>query len=128
MSPARIAAVTLLLLCTSAAVASDQASASTSRPQTGSSASVGPGSLLLERSPGQSPDISSRPESQPRSFSLTRRFRQRLPIDDGQAVCYTIQSYLVTRESRDSDVTMPVGYRVCTPSTKFQVKSADMPR
>jgi hypothetical protein len=48
-------------------------------------------------------------------------------LDEGQAVCYTIQSYLFTRESRHSDVTRPDGYRVCTPSAKFQVKSADLP-
>ena len=54
------------------------------------------------------------------------RRSDRLPDDD--SVCYTARSYLYARASRHSDVTMPVGYRVCTPSAKFQVKSADLPR
>ncbi|MBZ5567065.1 MAG: hypothetical protein LAN64_04350 [Acidobacteriia bacterium] len=42
-------------------------------------------------------------------------------------VCYTVRSYFYARASRDSDVTVPVGYSVCTPSSKFQVKGADLP-
>ena len=126
MSPARIAVTTLLLLCASAAAASDQASAPTSIPQNGSSASVGPRSFSFEQSPGPPLDFSTQPQSQPRRFSVGQRLRSALPRPDD--VCYTARSYLYARESRDSDVTVPVGYRVCTPSAKFQVKSADLPR
>jgi len=53
--------------------------------------------------------------------------RLRRPISD-DSVCYTARTYLYARAGRHSDVTMPVGYRVCTPSAKFQVKSADLSR
>jgi hypothetical protein len=53
-------------------------------------------------------------------------WRSRLPAED--SVCYTARSYLYARAGRRSDVTIPVGYRVCTPSARFQVRSADLPR
>jgi hypothetical protein len=59
-------------------------------------------------------------------FVMARR-GQRVPAEDEDNVCYTVRSYLVARESRDSDVTLPVGYRTCTPSSKFGVKRADLP-
>ncbi len=47
---------------------------------------------------------------------------------DGQGAdltCYTIRSYVVARDSKDSDSTHPAGYSTCRPSDRYQVKSAE---
>ena len=37
-------------------------------------------------------------------------------------VCYTMRSYIVARENRDSDSTKLVGYSTCQPSSKYELK------
>lgn len=37
--------------------------------------------------------------------------------------CYTIRSYVVARDSKDSDATHAAGYSTCQPSTRFRLKS-----
>jgi hypothetical protein len=46
---------------------------------------------------------------------------------DDDVTCYTVQSYQVKRQSRDSDVVEPVGYSTCQRASKFGVKKADEP-
>ena len=41
-----------------------------------------------------------------------------------QPVCYTMRSYVMARESSDSDVTRRVRYVTCEPSWKFEFRSA----
>ncbi len=54
----------------------------------------------------------------------------RLPLhrlqreQSGDTVCYTMRSYVVARESHDSDVVRPVRYVKCQPAWKFEVRSA----
>jgi hypothetical protein len=36
--------------------------------------------------------------------------------------CYSIRSYRVTRDHRESDSTRPAGYSTCQPASRFQVK------
>ena len=52
-----------------------------------------------------------------------RRFDSR----DGVLTCYTIHSYLVKRQSPDSDVTEPVGHSTCQWASKYGVKKAEEP-
>src|SRR5277367_4969734 len=40
---------------------------------------------------------------------------------DGDLTCYTIASYRVKRQSRDSEVTEPVGYSTCQRASKYGV-------
>jgi hypothetical protein len=40
--------------------------------------------------------------------------------------CYAIRSYLVARDSKDSDSTHPAGYSTCLPSDRYRVKSAEI--
>lgn len=48
------------------------------------------------------------------------------PAKDGtQPTCFKIRSYYVERESMRSDSTRPVGYSTCTPSEKFDLRSAE---
>jgi hypothetical protein len=41
----------------------------------------------------------------------------------GDTVCLKIRSYVMKRDSKDSDATHLVGYSTCQPSKKFQVRS-----
>lgn len=48
-------------------------------------------------------------------------------ISPGQlagGTCYAIRSYVVARDSKDSDSVHPAGYSTCVPSNKVQLKSA----
>jgi hypothetical protein len=42
---------------------------------------------------------------------------------DGRG-CYALRTYIMVRESRDSDVTHRDGYVTCQPAWKFEVRSA----
>ena len=73
------------------------------------------------------PTFATKPLPKMRRFTApfvgVRRGRP-ITAEEEDNVCYTVRSYRYARASRDSDVTTPVGYTVCTPSAKFQVKSA----
>ena len=45
---------------------------------------------------------------------------------DADTTCYAIRSYVVARDSKDSDSTHPAGYSTCRPSDRYQVKSAEI--
>jgi len=47
------------------------------------------------------------------------------PEDETQPTCFKMRSYYVERESKHSDVTHPIGYSTCTPSTRFDIKRAE---
>ncbi len=49
--------------------------------------------------------------------------KQHLTAD---TTCYAIRSYVVARDSKDSDSTHPAGYSTCRPSDRYQVKNADI--
>jgi len=42
------------------------------------------------------------------------------------STCYAIRSYVVARDSKDSDSTHPTGYSTCRPSDRYHVKSAEI--
>ena len=42
--------------------------------------------------------------------------------EDRDSVCYTMRSYIVARENRDSDSTKLVGYSTCQPSSKYELR------
>jgi hypothetical protein len=59
----------------------------------------------------------------------TRTFNLKDPSEgqlDADTTCYTIRSYVVARDSKDSDSTHPAGYSTCRPSDRYHVKSADI--
>lgn len=45
---------------------------------------------------------------------------------DADTTCYAIRSYVVARDSKDSDSTHAAGYSTCLPSERYQVRSAEM--
>lgn len=42
---------------------------------------------------------------------------------DADVTCYTIRTYVVARDSKDSDSTHPAGYSTCQPSVQYQLKT-----
>ncbi len=44
-------------------------------------------------------------------------------LDD--TVCYTIRSYVVARDSKDSDSVHPVGYSTCQPSNRYRLRTTE---
>ena len=40
--------------------------------------------------------------------------------------CYSIRSYVVARDSKDSDSTHPAGYSTCQPSDRYRLKSTEI--
>jgi hypothetical protein len=42
--------------------------------------------------------------------------------DDRDKVCYTMRSYIVAQEDRDSDSTKLVGYSTCQPSSRYELR------
>jgi len=42
---------------------------------------------------------------------------------EDDTTCYAIRSYVVARDTKDSDATHPTGYSTCQPSTRFRLKS-----
>jgi hypothetical protein len=42
---------------------------------------------------------------------------------DADATCYRIRTYVVARDSKDSDSTHPAGYSTCQPSAQYQLKT-----
>lgn len=45
---------------------------------------------------------------------------------DGVATCLKIRSYVVARDSKDSDSTHPVSYSTCQPSKRYSLRTTDM--
>jgi hypothetical protein len=43
---------------------------------------------------------------------------------DGDTTCYAIRSYVVARDSKDSDSTHPAGYSTCRRASRYHLKTA----
>jgi hypothetical protein len=117
----RISSLLVVLLCGLVSVcgASDpvRQSSSSSSPTAATSNSV----LFNDGAGIVRPDFSGlavidRADRDDRSLAAAR---------DEDLTCYTIESYRVKRQSRDSDVTEPIGYSTCQRASKYGVKKAD---
>jgi hypothetical protein len=42
------------------------------------------------------------------------------------STCYSIRSYVVARDSKDSDSTHPVSSSMCHPASRYHVKGAEI--
>ncbi len=45
---------------------------------------------------------------------------------DGVTTCLKIRSYVVARDSKDSDSTHLVSYSTCQPSTRYRLRTTEM--
>lgn len=57
------------------------------------------------------------------AFPQARLSRHDVLEEQRDGVCYTMRTYVVARESRDSDVTYPKAYHECLPEWKVQTRS-----
>lgn len=102
-----LAAAVLLLTTPAASFAQSIGSSKASSGNTGDNA-------MVVRPDGTSPD-----GVDPASA------RWNLRIGQAENVCFTMRTYVVVRESPNSDVTRPTGYHECLPSWKLEVRSSD---
>jgi len=47
------------------------------------------------------------------------------PSVPGETTCFAIRSYVVARDSKDSDSVHPVRYTTCVPAAKYRLKTAE---
>jgi hypothetical protein len=67
-------------------------------------------------------DNGQTPVDLPQSPKLSRRtFRE----EQRDGVCFTMRTYVVARESRDSDAVRFKGYHECMPEWKLQMRTTD---
>jgi hypothetical protein len=62
-----------------------------------------------------------RPANERPQFDFRNLGSIHLP-EDATKVCYTMRSYIVAREDRDSDSTRLVGYSTCQPSSNYEMR------
>lgn len=43
-----------------------------------------------------------------------------------EAICYTIRSYVVARDSKDSDSVHPVSYSTCQPASRYRLRTTQI--
>ena len=84
----------------------------------------------LETLPAISADASARKDGPSRGDVLTKLLTQPgfvtsdgLFLDD--RVCYTMRSYVVARDSKDSDSVHPVGYSTCQRAGKYRLRTTE---
>ena len=85
-----------------------------------------PAASYAQTAPSAKPSVSSDNKDAP-----ARAFQNLLRGDGTQlerdGVCFTMRTYVVAREDKDSDVTRPVRVTRCLPATKLEFKSAVAP-
>jgi hypothetical protein len=63
----------------------------------------------------------------PASDGVDRDHRRVDSERDGDVTCYTIESYLVKRQNRDSDVVQPAGHSTCQRASRYGVRKVEQP-
>ena len=66
--------------------------------------------------------LTGRARSQPKTRTLV------IGVDgplDSDVTCYTIRSYMVARDSKDSDSTHMTGYSTCQPASRYGIKTTE---
>jgi hypothetical protein len=55
-----------------------------------------------------------------------RHFKLESLDRDADTTCYAIRSYVVVRDSNDSDSTHPAGYSTCQPAARYRLKTTEI--
>jgi hypothetical protein len=110
-----------VLICTASAFAQEQLSSTTSPNRTAEpgksvqAAATEPWKLVVNQ-PRDTRDSSLQwLQLDPMAVRADAR-----PGDD--TLCYKIRSYVVARDSKDSDSVHPVGYSTCQPASRYRLK------
>jgi len=64
------------------------------------------------------------PSSQTLSVRVSREGKITAWVDD--SVCFSMRSYKVARDSKDSDAVHPAGYTTCQPGRRYGLKTTDL--
>ena len=59
-------------------------------------------------------------------FQYSPTIDQRSDIMFRDTICYAIRSYVVARDSKDSDSTHPVSYSTCQPAARYQLRTTEI--
>jgi hypothetical protein len=114
-----------LLLCTASAFTQEQLSSTThpnraAQPEESvQSAATGPWKLVLNQPTGSRESSLQWQQLDPMAVRADAR-----PGDD--TLCYKIRSYVVARDSKDSDSVHPVGYSTCQPASRYRLKKTQI--
>jgi hypothetical protein len=137
-----------VLLCTASAFAQEQLS-STTRPnstaepeESAHAAATEPWKLVINQPADWNSGMNRLQQFQIDAYKIDRsridpsrqtfRWDPRLDtiLMDGQlgddTLCYKIRSYVVARDSKDSDSVHPVGYSTCQPATRYRLKKTQI--
>jgi hypothetical protein len=124
MTPVRLL-VAAVLICTASAFAQEQLS-STIRPnraaepeKSAQSAATEPWKLVINQPPDSRQSSFQWLQLDPMAVRADAR-----PGDD--TLCYKIRSYVVARDSKDSDSVHPVGYSTCQPASRYRLKKTQI--
>ena len=71
---------------------------------------------------GQVDLLTGKSKSEAKTRTLTLGLDGRM---DDDATCYTMRSYVVARDSKDSDSTHLTGYSTCQRATKYRLKTTE---
>jgi hypothetical protein len=114
-----------VLLCSASAFAQEQLS-STIRPnrtaepeRSAQAAATDPWKLVLNQPPDSRESSLQWQQLDPMAVRADAR-----PGDD--TFCYKIRSYVVARDSKDSDSVHPVGYSTCQPASRYRLKKTQI--
>jgi len=110
-----------LLICTASSLAQEQPSSTalpnpTAEPERSTRVTT---SDLWNLDMNQTSDTSKNSLQWQRLDAMSVRADARAGDDP---VCYKIRSYVVARDSKDSDSVHPVGYSTCRPSSRYRLR------
>lgn len=84
------------------------------------------GIMAVPGPPADSPDIIHAEPDRNALSSPADAYRRYLSRDSqAETYCFKMRSYLMARESRDSDATRMVGYSTCDPASRLQLKTTE---
>lgn len=78
------------------------------------------GQTRLDQIPADQPNLDLR------ARQLLESQLDKLALDTQGPTCYAIRTYVVARDSKDSDSTHPVSYSTCQPTQRYQLKTTEM--
>jgi hypothetical protein len=114
-----------VLICTASAFAQEQSSSATHPNHTAEpekpaqTAATEPWKLVLNR-----PTYSRESSLQWLQLDPMAVRADAQPGDD--TLCYKIRSYVVARDSKDSESVHPVGYSTCQPASRYRLKKTQI--
>ena len=94
------------------------------RPQNASQAKVP--SLPVPVTPDGALAVDHSGQNSPTSIKAGSPNKKIQELESEDTICYSIRSYVVARDEKDSDSTHPVGSSTCQPVSRYGLRSADL--